>query len=197
MKYIKVSKVKIILENQEVELDVNHSLPFNKQNTCARVLAEAVVGDDGTFEPWNRAVYQAFILLTEYANMPIPAEWSNNELMDFVNSNEYKKIYNVIDQQEFVELMKMADQMIEHRKAVCRRNGFVEFIDNIKELLSIVTQAYQDSPEAAEMFMSSIVGSVFGGGASEEGEEETANLLENLEAVNAAKENGVEVGAEL
>ena len=53
-----------------------------------------------------------------------------------------------------------ADKLIEHRKQICRRNGFVEFIDNIKSLFEMVNKAYQEAPEAAELLISGLMGAV-------------------------------------
>lgn len=156
----KIEEVEIILEGEKIKLNVKRNIPYNRQIACSRIVGESVVGDDGTFKPWDRDVYLALTILTEYANMPIPTNWGNDELMEFVGSDEYAKIFEVVDIREFKNLTGNADKLIEHRKQICRRNGFVEFIDNIKSLFEMVNKAYQEAPEAAELLISGLMGAV-------------------------------------
>lgn len=187
-----VTMVEVVVADQTVEVEVKRHIPFNRQAGCARVIAEATMLNDGTFEPWNRLVYQAFTVLTEYANMAIPADWGNDKLMEFVNSEEYKKIYRVIDTQEFSHLCSMAEEIIEHRKRVCRRNGFIEFIDNVKDLLQMVTNAYQESPEAAEMLVTGLLTNIIGNDSDAESVEN-----EVFTETDEATEDEVEVNADI
>ena len=156
-----ITTIKVKIAGQEVALNVKRDISYTRCKVCARVYGENIMQDNGTYEPWLRPVYQAFIVLTEYTDMSIPEEWGDDELMEFIESDEYKKIWNAIDTQQLSIIVGMGEDLIEHRKQVCRRNGFVEFIDNIKGVLEMVINAYQESPEAAEMLVTGLLENIF------------------------------------
>ena len=156
-----VTKVNVKVNGETVKLDVQRNLSYSNRARCARTYAHFVVKDDGTYEPWGRPVFQAFIVLMEYAGMTLPEDWGDDELMEFVQSDEYKKIWNAIDTQEFMDIVEIGEDLIEHRKQTCRKNGFIEFMDNVKGVLDAVMKTYQEAPEMAEALVGGLLERIF------------------------------------
>jgi len=203
MKELKITKVMVELNGEKVEVGVKYSIPFMRRATCARIIAEGTVLADGTFEPWNRIVYQYLTILTEYADMPIPTDWGNDEIDEFVNTDDFKQIWNAIDSKEFAAIVEMAEEMIEHRKQTCRRNGFYEFLDNVTGTLEAVMKVYNEAPELAEQLVGGLLETIMGKDdtkvANEDvsDEEVAENELEAAENEVFVNENGVEGNADV
>lgn len=100
--------------------------------------------------------------MLEYAGFILPANWTDDDVAEFVETNDYADIFNAIDTEELYYIYEMAEALIEYRKQTCRRNGFIEAIDNIKSLFTIVNKAYQESPEMAELLVEGLMKN-FGG----------------------------------
>ena len=198
MKESKVTKVMVELNGEKIEVEVKYSIPFMRRATCARIIAEGTVLANGTFEPWNRIVYQYLVILTEYANMPIPTDWGNDEIDEFVNTDDFKQIWNAIDSQEFAAIVEMAEEMIEHRKQTCRRNGFYEFLDNVTGSLEAVMKVHNEAPELAEQLVGGLLETIMGKSDTETVDEDAVeNGLEAVENEVFAEENEVEDNADV
>lgn len=192
MKESKITKVMVELNGEKIEVEVKHNIPFMRRATCASIIAKGTVLNDGTFEPWNRIVYQYLVILTEYADMPIPTDWGNDEIDEFVNTDDFKQIWNAIDSQEFAAIVEMAEEMIEHRKQTCRRNGFYEFLDNVKGTLESVMKIYNEAPELAEQLVGGLLETIMGKPDTETVDEDVVeNELETIENGLEAVENEV------
>lgn len=191
---ITITPVKVIINNEEITLNVKSNIPFSRQRELARICAQAVVTDDGVYEPWFREIHHAFIVLFEYAGFTLPSNWTDDDVMEFVKTDDYLNIVNATDTKEVCHVYEMAEELIEYRKQTCRRNGFIEAIDNIKSLFAVVNQTYQESPAMAELLVEGMLKKIFGtaNGANEIDDSIEFNMDADEEAVEETVEDNVE-----
>ena len=124
-----------LLNGKKFQVSMNSRAPHSSRRTIALAIAENVVRDDGFYDPSQHQPTFLVGLFMFYADKQMP-DMPIDQLMEFERNNHIlKEVFNFMDLDDWEDISRWADEMIEYRKSTLGKNSFDRAIEQLTTAL--------------------------------------------------------------
>ena len=145
-----------LLNGEKFQVSMNSRAPHSSRRTIALAIAENVVRDDGFYDPSQYQPTFLVGLFMFYADKQLP-DMPIDQLMEFERNNHIlKEVFNFMDLDDWEDISRWAEDMIEYRKSTLGKNSFDRAIEQLTAALKetvpqLLTQEQKQEEQDAEV----------------------------------------------
>lgn len=133
--------VTCVVDGKEQEVQVLRHLPYGQRRAAAQYIASQVVRENGVYEPWKKPLLLGLCVMTFYARMKVPESWNDDNTAAFMLTDSYRKIKEIVDAPELLELEGWINELVEYRKTCFGQNSFDRMVNALKGVAGTVGEA--------------------------------------------------------